>query len=58
MDVASPRYLFAGQLNRDYVILPSGDTLLDVPGGNALYAAIGLTVWEPDPPPGFRARRM
>jgi len=56
MEIASPRYLFAGQMNRDYVILPSGDTLLDVPGGNVLYAAVGLAVWEPEPPPGLVAR--
>jgi sugar/nucleoside kinase (ribokinase family) len=30
--------------------------LLDVAGGNALYAAVGLAVWEPDPPPGVLAR--
>jgi sugar/nucleoside kinase (ribokinase family) len=53
---ASPRYLFIGQLRRDYYILPSGRVLLDVPGGNLLYAAVGLAVWEPDPPPGLVAR--
>jgi hypothetical protein len=30
--------------------------LLDVPGGNALYAGIGLAIWEPDPPPALIAR--
>lgn len=52
----SPRYLIAGQLTRDYVILPTGEALLDVPGGNALYSAVGLAVWEPDPPPVLIAR--
>lgn len=56
MERPSPRYLIAGQLNREYAILPSGELLLDVPGGNALYAAVGLAVWEPDPPPGLVAR--
>lgn len=56
MKTASPRFLLAGQLTREYVILPSGQVLLDVPGGNVLYAAIGLAVWEPDPPPGMVAR--
>lgn len=56
MDVASPRYLFAGLLQREYIILPSGQVLLDVPGGNLLYAAAGLVLWEPDPPPGLVAR--
>lgn len=52
----APRYIFAGQLTRDYVILPSGKCLLDVPGGNVIYSAAGLTVWEPDSCPGLVAR--
>ncbi|HEX9028130.1 MAG TPA: carbohydrate kinase family protein [Anaerolineales bacterium] len=56
MERSSPRYLFAGQLNREYVILPSGEPRLDVTGGNVLYAAVGLAVWEPQPPPGLVAR--
>lgn len=56
MEGKSPRYLFFGQLSRDYVVFPSGEVRLDIPGGNALYAAVGLAVWEPDPPPGIIAR--
>jgi hypothetical protein len=56
MNPTSPRFIFAGQLNRQYVVMPSGEVLLDQPGGNALYAAIGNAVWEPDPPPGLVAR--
>ncbi len=56
MKRTSPRFLIAGQLNRSYVLLPSGAPLLDVPGGNALFAAVGLAIWEPDPPPGMVAR--
>ena len=56
MNRSLPRFLVAGQLTRDYVILPSGETLLDVPGGNALYAAIGVALWENDPPPAIVAR--
>lgn len=41
---------------REFIILPSGEARLDVPGGNLLYAAVGLAVWEPDPPPGLVAR--
>ncbi|MGE5222956.1 MAG: carbohydrate kinase family protein [Omnitrophica WOR_2 bacterium] len=52
----TPRFLFAGQLRRDYLVLPSGRPLLDVPGGNLLYAAVGLAIWEPSPPPGLMAR--
>jgi sugar/nucleoside kinase (ribokinase family) len=51
-----PRYIFAGELHRDFAILPSGRPLLDVPGGNVLYAAAGLAVWENDPPPGIVSR--
>jgi sugar/nucleoside kinase (ribokinase family) len=56
MNQSLPRFLVAGRLTRDYIILPSGDTMLDVPGGNALYAAIGVALWEPDPPPAMIAR--
>lgn len=56
MTPPAPRYIFAGQLRRDYVLLPSGKALLDVPGGNLIYSAAGLSVWEPDPPPGLVAR--
>jgi hypothetical protein len=56
MESSSPRYLIAGQLRRDYLILPSNQVLMDVPGGNLLYAAVGVAVWEPDPPPAVVAR--
>lgn len=42
------RYIFAGVLRRQYLILPSGKALLDVPGGNLLYAAAGARLWEPE----------
>lgn len=53
---ASPRYLLAGKLTRDFVILPEDKVRLDIPGGNVLYAAAGVALWEPDPPPGLVAR--
>jgi sugar/nucleoside kinase (ribokinase family) len=56
MNTDIPRYIVAGVLCRDFIILPSGRPLLDVPGGNALYAASGLAVWEPEPPVGITAR--
>ena len=56
MKLTSPRFLLAGQLTRDYILLPSGQARLDVPGGNVLYAAAGTAVWNPDPPPGILAR--
>jgi sugar/nucleoside kinase (ribokinase family) len=43
-------------MRRDFIVLPSGEIQLDVPGGNVLYAAAGLAIWEPDPPPGLVAR--
>jgi len=53
---SSPRFLVAGKVTRDFVLLPGGGARLDVPGGNALYAASGLALWEPEPPPGVVAR--
>ncbi len=50
MEHTSPRYLIAGRIAREYVILPSEKAVLDVPGGNALYAGIGAAIWEPQPP--------
>ncbi len=40
------RFVIAGQLRRNYVLSPQGKALLDVPGGNLLYAAAGMAVWE------------
>ena len=56
MDSTTPRFLIVGRLSRDYVVFPSGEPLLDISGGSALYAAVGLAVWEPDPPPAMIAR--
>jgi sugar/nucleoside kinase (ribokinase family) len=52
----TPRFIVAGKLSRDYLILPTGETSLNVLGGNAISAAAGLAVWEPTPPPGLVAR--
>lgn len=56
MDGTTPRFLVLGKLTRDYVLLPSGEPLLDIPGGSALYAAVGLAIWEPNPAPAVVAR--
>jgi sugar/nucleoside kinase (ribokinase family) len=53
---AAPRFLVAGRLTRDYLVLPTGEPQLDIPGGSALYATVGLLLWEPDPPPAIIAR--
>lgn len=56
MTDSTPRRIFTGLLQRDFILLPSGNPLLDVPGGNVLYAAVGSLVWEKNPPPGVVAR--
>lgn len=52
----SPRFILAGQLRRDFIVLPAGEARLNVLGGNLIYAAVGLAIWEPAPPPGLVAR--
>jgi sugar/nucleoside kinase (ribokinase family) len=44
-----PDFVFIGQLTRDYLLPPSGQPLLDSPGGNLLYAAGGFSVWGKHP---------
>jgi len=41
-----PTFVIAGRLRRDYLLPPVGHPLIDVPGGDLLYAAAGLAVWE------------
>lgn len=41
-----PRFIVAGLLRREYLLPPVGHPLLDAPGGNLLYAAGGLRIWE------------
>jgi len=41
-----PTFVIAGKLNREYILPPSGQPLLDSPGGSLLYAAGGLAVWD------------
>ena len=40
------RYVIAGEFTRDYVILPNQRVLENIPGGDALYASIGLNLWD------------
>ncbi len=42
----TPTYVIAGKLNREYILPPSGQPVLDSPGGSLLYAAGGLAVWD------------
>jgi hypothetical protein len=41
-----PELVIAGTLRRDYLLPPSGRPLLDVPGGDLLYAAAGAALWK------------
>jgi len=40
------KYLIAGRITRDYIIFPDGYFTEDVLGGNALYAGVGLRLWD------------
>lgn len=55
-DLPPPTVIFAGTLRREYFITSENQPVLDIPGGNALYAAVGYLLWEDDPPPGILAR--
>ncbi len=47
MNIAGrPTYVIAGKLTREYLLPPSGQPLLDSPGGSLLYAAGGLALWD------------
>jgi len=41
-----PTFVIAGRLRRDYLLPPVGRPLVDVPGGDLLYTAAGLGVWD------------
>ncbi len=56
MVARSLRYVIAGQLKRDFALLSNGKALVDVPGGNLIYAAAGLGVWEQPYMTGLVAR--
>ena len=43
-----PNFVIAGRLSRDYLLPSQGRALIDVPGGDLLYAAAGLAVWDND----------
>jgi hypothetical protein len=51
-----PKFVIAGRLQRDYLLPAMGRPMIDVPGGNLIYAAAGLGVWSgvlPGHRPGF-----
>lgn len=41
-----PTFALAGKLTREYLLPPAGQPRLDAPGGDLLYAAGGLAVWD------------
>ena len=48
MTSTTPTYLLFGQLTRDFIITPHDKVLVDIPGGNLIYAAVGLSRWDSD----------
>ncbi|MEW6717450.1 MAG: carbohydrate kinase family protein [Chloroflexota bacterium] len=40
-----PKHLLLGQLRRDYILTPQGKAMIDVPGGNLIYTAVGYGLW-------------
>jgi sugar/nucleoside kinase (ribokinase family) len=56
MPESSLRFVIAGQLKRDFALIPGGKALVDIAGGNLIYAAAGLGVWEQTPQVGLLAR--
>jgi hypothetical protein len=40
------KYLVFGKITRDFVIPHKGKPVNDLPGGSALYAAVGIAIWE------------
>lgn len=40
------RFVIAGLLTRDYLVLPDGQVVVDSIGGNLLYTAAGLAIWD------------
>ncbi len=56
MSLTTPRSIFIGLLQRAFLIVPSGEAFLDMPGGNLLFASVGWSLWAPESPPGLVAR--
>jgi sugar/nucleoside kinase (ribokinase family) len=41
-----PGFILAGKLQRNTILPPKGSPVIDIPGGDLLYAAAGFLVWE------------
>lgn len=42
----SIKYLIFGEITRDFIIPYSGKPVKNIPGGNALYTAVGAAIWD------------
>ncbi|HEY6406412.1 MAG TPA: PfkB family carbohydrate kinase, partial [Ktedonobacteraceae bacterium] len=47
LDVTRPRVIVVGNLTIDDVVLPDGTTRMSSAGGNSLYTALGVRLWQP-----------
>jgi sugar/nucleoside kinase (ribokinase family) len=56
MSEISLRFVIAGQLKRDFALIPGRKASVDVPGGNLIYASAGFGVWESPMQVGLVAR--
>jgi hypothetical protein len=45
--VTRPRVIVVGNLTIDDVVLPDGTTRMSSAGGNSLYTALGVRLWQP-----------
>lgn len=52
----NPTFVIAGKLTREYILPPLGNPRVDSPGGNLLYAAGGLAVWDANANAGLLGR--
>lgn len=52
----TPRDVFVGEFRREYYLTAEENWILDAPGGNALYAAVGYLIWEKEQIPGILTR--
>ncbi len=48
MEQSAPflRFVIAGNLFRDFIVYSNNTAALDIPGGNLLYTAAGLSLWD------------
>jgi hypothetical protein len=46
LDTPPLRYLAAGLFRRDTLLPADGQAVIDAPGGNLIYAAAGMAIWE------------